>query len=248
MANTNHIPKYDNLFCRKHFIQKKNISFKKCDYKLEKNTYNYCKKFHKRNTIYCQEHHKLVLEQRCMTVKECGCRCDKDKYTNLNYCVDCYFKLFNTNKIPIILSKPKLRLLNEQEKETNKKFLIKKLEEQKKHKEDEEKFIKSNYFMLLPRECLIKIIVFLSVNDIKNLLSINYLYLHDTFNSYFIFNNNRYFINLNLTFEKNVSYFNKIKYINSRYIRMLEYYYKNIKLGKMIIQKYEDRRQQILKE
>ena len=120
----NKFSKYNNLYCKKCYNTYK-IFNSKCLY-IERDELNNlsskgrCNRFSKRNTIYCQKHHQMMLETRCMALIDCGCRCSNNRFSNMNYCLNCYFKLFNTKKIPVILSKPKLKPLSEEDKRKNK--------------------------------------------------------------------------------------------------------------------------------
>ena len=223
---TNKISKYNNLYCKKCYNTYK-IFNSKCLY-IERDELNNlsskgrCNRFSKRNTIYCQKHHQMMLETRCMALIDCGCRCSNNRFTNMNYCLKCYFKLFNTNKIPVVLSKPKLKPLTEEDKKENKIKLLQEIDNHKKSKEEDQNFINSNYFQLLPKECLIKILIFLPLYDLKKLLEINYLHFHETVYLYYIKNKYDKFIYLNIRFDKSVSYFNELKIINKRLIKYLE--------------------------
>lgn len=159
------MPKYCNLYCENK-CEKIKYDFrfnKQCDE-------NRCYRIKKRNSNYCRKHHILKEKTLCSNFKKCGCRCENTKYTNINYCIDCYKKLFETDKIPIIFNQPTFKLPDDDHYKKQIKLYI---EKEKKERVLKEKFKTNNYFNLLPPECLIKILYELSLYNLKILIELN---------------------------------------------------------------------------
>lgn len=154
------IPKYCNLYCEN--------KCKKIKYEFRFNNLcdeMRCYKIKKRNSNYCKKHHIIILKTLCSNFKKCGCRCENSKFNNINYCIDCYKKLFKTDKIPILFNQPTLKLPDDDHYKKQVKLYLKNLKK--------EKFTNNNYFNLLPPECLIKILNELSLYNLKILIELN---------------------------------------------------------------------------
>lgn len=170
-------PEYSNLFCDK-----------KCkDIRYEYNnkickTLN-CFKYRKRNTYYCKEHHIEKLNTLCKGFKQCGCRCENNKHTNIDYCLQCYFDIFETNQIPYTIKQSILTLPDEVHFKNSSLNYINNYKNVNKLTLS---FERLNYFDLLPVEILIKIITGIPLRDLLILINLNITRVIDTFYIYYV--------------------------------------------------------------